>query len=159
MGKIERGYFLEDDPGKVEKLGLIGAGVEDGGVQKLPLIEAAYFEGKGFLSTGKSVEELIGLALEADALAKERFAVLKELRDSGYIVRWGVGESEFLRVYQKGIRMGEDRTETVVKVLREGENPSILGDIAAASGMRKDLVYAFVGEKIVFVKAYRVSFD
>ena len=143
----------------MEKLGLIGAGVNEGGVQKLPLIEAAYFEGKGFLSTGKTPGELIEMAVGGDPLAKERFAVLSQLRESGYIVRWGIGESEFLRVYKKGIRMGEDRTETVVKVLREGEDPPVLEDIAAASGMRKDLVYAFVGEKIVFVKAYRVSFE
>ncbi len=161
MGKLEGEFFIEDEPGLVEKLELLGAGISEGGKQKLPLLEAAYFEEKGAICTGKKAEELIELAKEKDVLAKERFAVLKELRDSGYIVRIGKGDLEFLRVYKKGIRVGEDRTESIVKVLKEGEKPDLLSDLVKAARMRKNLYYAFISDewKIVFVKAYRANFE
>jgi tRNA splicing endonuclease len=175
MGRLESGFFIEGDAGRVEKLELIGAGVREGNALKLPLLEAAYFAYKGFLECGKSAEELVGMALEGDSLAKEKFEVLKHLRDKGYIVRIGEGEGEFMRIYRKGIRVGEDRTESVLKVLREGENPELVPDLEKAGKMRKSLVYAFVswdaggaggkagkrgaGAEVLFVKAYRAGFD
>ncbi|MBD3398289.1 hypothetical protein GF412_03740 [Candidatus Micrarchaeota archaeon] len=149
----ESGFFIVDDAELAEKLELLGAGVEEEGGRKLPLIEAAYFQEKGVLETGKSIRELVE--------GKEReFEVLKHLRDSGRIVRIGEGDSEFLRVYRKGMRIGEDRTEGIVRVLGEGEKPDLLADIAVAGKMRKELTYAFVGgDGITFVKAYRVSFE
>ena len=161
MGKIIGKFFVEDNPGLIEKLKLLGAGTMEGEVLKLPLLEAAYFQRREAISTGKTAEELIELAKEEDVLAKERFAVLKELRNSGYIVRIGEGDSEFLRVYKKGIRVGEDRTESVLKVLKEGKKPDLLLDLVEAARMRKSLYYAFIFNdgKIVFVKAYRAGFD
>lgn len=158
MGKLEGEFFVEENPELIEKLELLGAGVREGDVLRLPLLESAYFQKKGAIDTGASIEELLG---GAGKLAKERFIVLCELRNSGYIVRMGSGNSEFMRVYKRGIRVGEDRTETVVKVLEEGEKQDLLEDLASAGKMRKNLVYAFVGadEKINFVKAYRVRFD
>jgi tRNA splicing endonuclease len=147
------GFFIVDDAELVEKLELLGAGVGEDGKRKLPLIEAAYFQEKGAIDTGKSVAELI-------SGKEDEFAVLKQLRDSGRIVRIGEGESEFMRVYRKGIRVGEDRTEGIVKVLREGEKPDLLSDVAVAGKMRKELTYAFVGgDGITFVKAYRAGFE
>jgi tRNA splicing endonuclease len=144
---------------------LLGAGVKEGDVLKLPLLEAAYFAGKGFLDCGKSAEELLRVVQEGDELAGEKFGVLKHLRDRGYILRIGEGKSEFMRVYRKGIRIGEDRTESVLKVLREGEKPELVADLEKAGRMRKALVYAFVsprgdgGADILFVKAYRAGYD
>lgn len=160
MGKISGSYFLEDNPEAMEKLRLIGAGVEDEGVCRLPLLEAAYFEGKKVISSGRSAEELVSIALKKDPLAKEKFRVLSHLRDAGFIVRMGDGEEEFFRVYKKGIRVGEDRTEMVMRVLREGEKVPIEEDVVEASRMRKELVYAFAGkEGVTFFKAYRASFE
>lgn len=165
MGKLENGFFIEEDLGKIEKLELLGAGFRKGETLLLPLLEAAYFEGKGFLNSGKNEKELLELALEKDALGMEKFAVLKHLRDRGYILRWGSqaveGVSEFMRVYRKGIRIGEDRSEAVIKVLKEGENPELVLDLEKAGKMRKSLVYAFVDTEggILFVKAYRAGYD
>ncbi len=161
MGKLEGEFFIEDDESKIERLELIGAGVREGEILKLPLLEAAYFEGKGFLGSGESEAGLIELALASDSLAKEKFAVLKHLRERGYIVRNGEGKSEFMRIYRKGIRIGEDRSESALKVLREGEKPELAPDLEKAGRMRKALIYAFVGKEgdILFVKAYRVGFD
>jgi len=158
MGEIVEGFFVEGDPELIVKLELLGAGVREGETLKLPLIEAAYFQEKGAIDTGKGIDELLELAGE---LGKEKFAVLKELRDAGYIVRLGEGSSDLIRVYRKGIRVGEDRTESVLKVLAEGEKPDLLEDLAGAAKLRKALHYAFVSPEgeIVFVKAYRAGFD
>jgi len=159
MGRLSGAYFLEDDPEQMEKLRLVGAGVEEGGVQKLPLIEAAYFQGKEVIESGHSPGELVKLASKKDPLAPEKFRVLTHLREAGFIVRMGEGGEEFLRVYKKGIRVGEDRTEMVLRVLREGERPPLEMDVVEASRMRKELVYAFVGKEIGFFKAYRAGFE
>lgn len=144
----------------MEKLRLIGAGVEEKGVVKLPLLEAAYFQGKKVIESGKSPEELVELASKKDPLAPEKFRVLFHLREAGFIVRMGDGKEELIRVYKKGIRVGEDRTEMAVKVLRDGEKPSLEADCVEASKMRKELVYAFVGnDGIAFFKAYRANFE
>ncbi|MBD3389805.1 hypothetical protein GF415_02505 [Candidatus Micrarchaeota archaeon] len=157
MGKIEQGRYLEDNPEMVEKLGLLGAGRENDGVLEMPLIEAAYFQEKGKISTGKSSSELIGIALHEDSLAREKFLVLEKLRESGRIVRFGPGS--FLRIYKKGIRVGQDRTEFLLKVLPMDEQPPLLEDLQVSGKMRKALFYAFVGqEEINFVKAYRAGF-
>ena len=150
---LEGEFFIVDDAELVEKLELLGAGVKEDGKWKLPLVEAAYFQEKGAIDTGKSVGELI-------AGKEDLFTVLKQLRDSGRIVRFGKGEAEFMRVYRKGIRVGEDRTEGIIRVLKEGEKPDLLADVAVAGKMRKELTYAFVGEDgITFVKAYRAGFE
>ena len=78
MGKISGAYFLEDNPEQMEKLRLICAGVEEDGVQKLPLLEAAYFQGKKVIESGKSPEELVALASKKDPLAPEKFRVTSE---------------------------------------------------------------------------------
>ncbi len=144
----------------MEKLRLICAGVEEEGVQKLPLLEAAYFQGKKVIESGKSPEELVNLASKKDPLAPEKFRVLVHLREAGFIVRMGDGQEELIRVYKKGIRVGEDRTEMVMRVMKEGEKPSLEADVVEASKMRKELVYAFVGkEGIGFFKAYRAGFE
>ncbi|MEO0248982.1 MAG: hypothetical protein ABIN58_05440, partial [candidate division WOR-3 bacterium] len=99
-------------------------------------------------------------AAKTDPLAPEKFRVLTHLREAGFIVRMGDGKEEFFRVYKKGIRVGEDRTEMVMRVMREGEKASLEEDAAEASKMRKELVYAFVGKKgVTFFKAYRASFE
>ncbi len=159
MGGIEGDFFIEKNPELIEKLELLGAGVKEGEVLKLPLIEAAYFGEKGAIDTGMNTEQLLE---KCGDLAKEKFAVLKHLRNSGYIVRIGTGNSEFMRVYKRGIRVGEDRTESVIKVLKEGEKPGLEKDLENAGKMRKELIYAFVELKdkpINFVKAYRIRFD
>ncbi len=159
MGKIEQGRYLEDSPEMVEKLGLLGAGREENGVLEMPLVEAAYFQKKGKISTGKTIGELIEIATEGDALAKEKFLVLEKLRETGRIVRFGPGE--YLRIYKKGIRVGQDRTEFLLKVIKMDERPSLLEDLHIAGKMRKALFYAFVDSEgeVNFVKAYRAGFE
>lgn len=146
--------LLIDDEKRAKRLILLGAEEKDGKAL-LPYLEAAYFAEKGEIEG--SAEEYLSLAEKGDPLAPEKFLVLKHLRDSGHIVR--TGESGLLRVYRKGIRVGEDRTAYIIRVLRKSGTPDLHADLKLAGKMRKELVYAFVGEKIEFVKAMRVHFE
>lgn len=150
-----KAYLLIEDKDKVRRLSLLGAMEEDGKV-RLPYLEAAYFAEKGEIEG--SAEEFLSLAEKSDPLAPEKYLVLKQLRDSGYIVRCGES-ADFLRVYKKGIRVGEDRTLYLLRALRKSDIPDLRSDLKLAGKMRKELVYAFVGEKIEFVKAMRVNFE
>ncbi|MFA5411928.1 MAG: hypothetical protein WC350_01105 [Candidatus Micrarchaeia archaeon] len=175
--------LLIEDEKKVRRLVLLGAMEEDGKV-RLPYLEAAYFAEKGEIEG--SVEQFLSLAEKSDPLAPEKYLVLKHLRNAGFIVR--AGESaDLLRVYKKGIRVGEDRTMYLIRVLRKKDAPDLRGDLKLAGKMRKELIYAFVvtpqsaragprgsgaegsvpfgthsevsGEKIEFVKVMRVNFE
>lgn len=147
--------LLIEDEKKVRRLVLLGAMEEDGKI-RLPYLEAAYFAEKGEIDG--NAEEFLSLAEKSDPLAPEKYLVLKQLRDTGFIVRCGES-ADLLRVYKKGIRVGEDRTMYLVRVLRKSETPDLRSDLKLAGKMRKELVYAFVGEKIEFVKAMRVNFE
>lgn len=140
--------LLIEDEKKARRLVLLGA-MEENGKVSLPYLEAAYFAEKGEI--GGSAEEFLSLAQKSDPLAPEKYLVLKQLRDSGYIVRCGE-DADFLRVYKKGIRVGEDRTTCLIRVLRKTDAPDLRADLKLAGKMRKELIYAFVGEKIDFVK-------
>ncbi|MDD2655638.1 MAG: hypothetical protein PHQ80_03145 [Candidatus ainarchaeum sp.] len=147
--------LLIEDEKKVRRLVLLGA-MEEDGKMRLPYLEAAYFAEKGEVEG--SPEGFLSLAEKSDPLAPEKYLVLKHLRNAGFIVR--AGESaDFLRVYKKGIRVGEDRTMYLIRVLRKSGVPDLHADLKLAGKMRKELVYAFVGDKIEFVKAMRVNFE
>jgi len=147
--------LLISEPGKARRLILLGA-AEEGGKAFLSHLEAAYFAEKGEIEG--SAEEFLSLAEKSDPLAPEKYLVLKHLRSAGFIVR-ASGDANFLRVYKKGIRVGEDRTLYLIRALRKSGIPDIRADLKIAGKMRKELIYAFVGEKIEFVKAMRVNFD
>jgi tRNA splicing endonuclease len=147
--------LLIEDEKKVRRLVLLGA-MEENGKIRLPYLEAAYFAEKGEIEG--NAEQFLSLAEKSDPLAPEKYLVLKQLRDTGFIVRCGES-ADLLRVYKKGIRVGEDRTMYLLRVLRKKDAPDLRSDLKLAGKMRKELVYAFVGEKIEFVKVMRVNFE
>lgn len=147
--------LLISEPARARRLVLLGA-MEEKGKVFLPYLEAAYFAEKGEIEG--NAEEFLSLAKKVDPYATEKYMVLKYLRSAGFIVRSGE-DANFLRVYKKGIRVGEDRTLYLIRVLRKSDIPDIRSDLKIAGKMRKELIYAFVGEKIEFVKVMRVNFD
>lgn len=89
------------------------------------------------------------------------YRVYKHLRKNGYIVRFSL-EGDFLRVYRKGFRRGEDRTLYLIKILEPDKNLTIgevIKDVELASALRKELVYAIVGEKITFLSIGKRNFQ
>ena len=76
-------YLIVKDRALILKLRSLGAGVEEGDQTKITYLEAAYFADRGVLPAKK--EELLKHVKEEHA--KEKYAVIKYLRDRGYIVR------------------------------------------------------------------------
>jgi tRNA splicing endonuclease len=141
----------------------LGAGVEEAEETKISYLEAAYFADRKVLPMDK--ETLLEHAGKKDPLAKEKFTVIKYLRDRGYIVRPSLDGSNFLRLHRKGLRPGEDKTYYLIEVLRKDNNfdlNRLMPSLEAAGRLRKELALAFCDpkdEKPVFVKFGRMDFE
>lgn len=138
-----------------------GAGVLEGGKIRIHPLEALYFIEKGKLELkGENFDSLFRKIKEEDNLAAEKYAVLKSLRQNGYIVRPSFAHEPWMRIYRKGFRPGEDRARFLLKVVRGQGEMDLLSDVRKAAEVRKELVYAvFEKGKIIFLKAGRTSFD
>lgn len=145
------------------KLRSLGAGVEEADETRIALLEAAYFADRGVLPLKK--DDLLRRASGKDPLAKEKFTVIKHLRDAGYIVRPSLDGTRYLRLHRKGLRPGEDKTYYLIDVVGKGWKAgpeSLRESLEAAGRLRKELVVAVVDpkqEKPLFLKFGRMNFD
>src|SRR3989338_3862586 len=104
--------------------GRFGTLLKDGKVQ-LSLLEAVYLVDKEKLQ----VLDGRGKAIEFDALLRKhqkseknawvRFCVFKDLRDRGYIVKTAMKFGADFRVYDRGVKPGEDHAKWVVFPVQE----------------------------------------
>ncbi|MDO8553488.1 MAG: hypothetical protein Q7S22_01670 [Candidatus Micrarchaeota archaeon] len=159
--KNDFGFITITDKDIIAKLKNVGAWVIEEEELKLPLLEAAYFAEKGVLK--ENFDELMKRLKKEDKLAEEKYAILKYLRNNGYITRVSLDTTEFFRVYQKGFRPGEDRTKYVLKVIPKDWHPKmdeIREALEFSGNIRKELVFAYLDQKkINFIKMARTSFD
>jgi tRNA splicing endonuclease len=145
------------------KLRSLGAGVEEGEETKITFLEAAYFAQRGVLPI--DLDELIRRASERDPLSREKFFVIKYLRDRGYIVRPSLDGTPFLRLHRKGYRPGEDKTYYLIEVVPKDwkcSAESLIPSLETAGRLRKELAIAVVDpkeEKPLFIKFGRMNFD
>lgn len=164
MHKIKENHIEIIDKETIQKLRSMGGGFEIDGKIEISFLEAAYFaENKIIESLNES--ELIALAGKNDAKAEIRFQVLRTLRNRGYAIRPSIENNNYMRLHRKGIRPGEDKTSSIVKVFGKEEKfdlKSINEDLAFSSQVRKELVYAIVDEKngeVEFIKISKTEFD
>jgi len=154
--EIKEDYILISDKTLIEKLERVGATVVDG---KLPLLEALYFSEKGLLENKEKIKK----TAKKEEMADEKYLVLKDLRDKGYVARVSLRGNEYFRVGRKGMRVGEDRTAYVVKVVSPDWKTDVKGirKMLEFSGkIRKSLVIAVVDdEKISYITMGRTRFD
>ena len=155
--KIEDGILIEERE-LAEKLQRSGAYLLE---QKLLLLyEALYFSEKGVLPLEK--EKILKALKKRDKQAEIKYRVIKFLWDRGYITRESLDSKEYFRIHRKGFRAGEDRTEDVMRVIKEGDkyDKKIMEkDLEIAGKFRKQFVLAVVGEDIQFIKISRSRFD
>lgn len=150
---------------KAEELFRIyGAGTQEDGKIVIDPLEALYFiEKKKLAIDGETFDSIFAKARAEDALAEEKYAVLKQLRQNGYILRLSFADEPWVRVYRKGFRPGEDRTQYLLKIVKQGWHPKLeelVEDMKRAAEVRKELVYAIAsGGKVQFFKTSRTSFD
>lgn len=93
---------------------------------KLSLIEAAYLydAGKIELVSGKKKYDFDKFIKKASKVEKQfftRFCVFKDLRDRGYLVKTALKFGADFRVYDKGIKPGQDHAKWVVFPVSESE--------------------------------------
>ena len=160
MIKLEKNYLEVSGSELIEKLIRLGAGIEEGGKAKIPLLEAAYYAEKGIIKFDK--EKIMKRASEDDELANDKYIIIKFLRDRGYITRISLDTDDYFRVHQKGIRVGEDRTQYVLKVVKKDWQTNIKeikNAIGIAGRLRKELVIAYVEDEPHFIKISRTSFE
>ncbi len=156
-------YAIIREKSLILKLRSLGAGVEEANETRITLLEAAYFAGRGVLPLDAG--DLLRRASEKDPLAREKSAVIKYLRDRGYIVRPSLDGTPFLRLHRKGFRPGEDKTFYLIEVVPKGWQCSaeaLLPMLEAAGRLRKELAIAVVDpaeEKPLFLKFGRMNFD
>ena len=152
---------METVPKELEKkLAECGAQIIEG---KLPIFEVIYYAEKGLIQ--EDWKKLLAQQAKKDKLAKEKYHVIKHLREKGYITRLSLENSDFFRLYRKGFRPGMDKTAYLLKVAGKNWKTNVeelLDDLDFAGKLRKELIYAIAGDlkkKPIFVKIGRSSFE
>ena len=161
MLKLEKNCLEVSGAELIEKLVGLGAGIQEGEKANLPLLEAAYFAEKGIIKF--DAEKILAHASEKDELARDKYVVIKSLRDRGYLTRVSLDSDDYFRVHQKGIRVGEDRTQYPLKVVKKDWQTNlkeIKTAIGVAGKLRKELVIAYVEDSEPnFLKISRTNFE
>jgi tRNA-intron endonuclease len=103
-----------------------GTLLETGKVQ-LSLIEALYLLAKNRLAVldGKSKEiqfsSLLKKSMKVEPNIWIRYCVFRDIRDRGYIIKTALKFGADFRVYDRGIKPGEDHAKWIVYPVHEGE--------------------------------------
>ena len=104
-----------------------GTIIEDGKVQ-LSLLEALYLVEKGRLKVfeGKkklvSFDEFIKKARKVEPNFWIRYCVFKDIRNRGYIIKTALKFGADFRIYDRGVKPGEDHARWIVYPVHEGEH-------------------------------------
>jgi len=102
-----------------------GSILEDGKVQ-LSLLEAFYLMEKGKLSVNDyrkkkvSFDDFIKKTKRVEPNFWIRYCVFKDIRDRGYIIKTALKFGADFRVYDRGVKPGEDHARWIVYPVHEG---------------------------------------
>ena len=167
MGEHEGIEITEDglvisDENLILKLRSLGGGAEseDGKENRITFLEAAFFSERRVIPV--EFEKLMMLAKKKDGMAEKQYAVLKYLREQGYIAKPSLDNSPYLRLYRKGFRPGEDRTYSLIYVVDDkwkADAKELLEMIGFAGKLRKECIIAVAGEEPRFLKLGRTNFE
>ena len=104
-----------------------GTLLEDGKVQ-LSIIEALYLleKEKIEIEIGKNktlkTEELLKRAMKKEKNFWPRYCVYKDMRNRGYIIKTALKFGADFRVYDRGVKPGEDHAKWIVYPVNESEH-------------------------------------
>ena len=154
---IDDNVFTEnsDEARNLFKQGVYGSELEDGRVQ-LSLMEAMYLVEKKKLDIidgkGKEIKQdsFQKKARKLEKNFKVRYTVYKDIRDRGYIIKTALKFGADFRVYDRGIKPGEDHAKWIVYPVKETETLTWY-DFAAknrvAHSTKKRLLIGIVDEE------------
>lgn len=106
--------------------GVYGALLPDGRIQ-LSLIESLYLHEKGRISLldGKNKEitkeQYVKKAVKQEPGFWTRYYVFQDIRNRGYVIKTALKFGADFRVYERGVKPGEDHAKWVVYPVHEGE--------------------------------------
>ena len=102
-----------------------GSILEDGKVQ-LSLLEALYLMGKGKLLINDyrkkkvTFDDFIKKTRKVEPNFWIRYCVFKDIRDRGYIIKTALKFGADFRVYDRGVKPGEDHARWIIYPVHEG---------------------------------------
>lgn len=158
---VEREVIITDERA-ISQLVQKGYGSKRDGKLHLSLVEALYLMEKGRLSvlSGErtlSSDEL--LSGEDDLLL--RYAVYRDLRERGYVVKTGFKFGAHFRVYERGA-YPKEHSRYLVHAVREDSDISfteLARAVRLAHGVRKKLLFAVVDDEgdVTYYSVERVT--
>ena len=166
MAQLIGTKVMEDDPEMMKILKDRGFGELIGERMLLAPVEALYLlekkrmhvtEGRKKMSFGSLFASLRKAEKELDM----KYAVYRDLRSKGYVVRTGLKYGTFFRIYEKGIRVGEGHSSALVQPAAEEWKTSIyeiVGAIRLAHSVKKKMVWAIVDTEgdVTYLKLSRI---
>lgn len=136
-----------------------GAGSEVDGKILFHPFELLYFLERKKINLDRTIESQLRDILK-DKEMEQKFKVFAFLRSRGYIVKPTFSDQNWFRVFRKGFRPGEDRSQYLLKVIDKINLNSLGEDLKTAGEMRKELIYAiFNKEEINFIKVSKTVFE
>ena len=114
-----------DDAREFYNQSRFGSLAEDGKVE-LSLLEALYLMEKGRLlaksQSGRTLtfESYLKLAQKVEPNFWIRYCVFKDMRNRGYIIKTALKFGADFRVYERGVKPGEDHAKWIVYPVHEG---------------------------------------
>lgn len=158
MSIIQNNSVIISDQNTRLKLRSLGAGVDEGDITKLSLPEAYYFSELGVLPVDKKNIESAAIF---DKFFQKKVTLIRYFRERGYISVASFDDSPYLRLYKKGFRPAEDRTQYLLAIISKTQEIStILDSLDITAKMRKDLVCVLMdSNEPVFLKCSRSNFD
>ena len=103
-----------------------GTILKDNKVQ-LSMVEALYLLEKGKItiadSKGKEItqDKFLKKALKLESNIWTRYSVFKDIRDRGYIIKTALKFGADFRIYDRGVKPGEDHAKWIVYPVKESE--------------------------------------
>lgn len=166
MATLTGTKVMETEPSAAKMLKERGFGEMVGERLVLAPVETLYLLEKKRISVldGKkrlTFESLFSLLKKSEKELDMKYAVYRDLRSKGYVVRTGLKYGTYFRVYDKGIRVGEGHSELLVQPVPEEMKTSvyeIAGAVRLSHSVKKKMIWAIVDTEgdVTYLKLSRI---
>ena len=141
--------FIIQEESSYQKLFSKGFGSKTGEYFLLNAYEAMYLLETGKIKIRNSRKEVLTeeYFIEKKVIDYNLYIVFRDLRSKGYIVKSGIKYGFIFRVYDKGVKLGQEHSKYLVEVYKENESMKIR-DFSAKSRVshstRKNILFAVI---------------
>jgi len=144
--------IIKNEPRAI-KLAQKGFGAFENNKLELSLVEALFLMEKGDIevrkgSSAAAFDDIVESAQEEDF--KRRYAVYRDLRERGLVVKTGFKFGAHFRVYERGKFQKNEHSAFLVHVVKESDKMSfseLARAIRLAVGVKKIMIFAIVDDE------------